>query len=114
LKNQNLIDGIGIQSHQFNVNSLSASTITTNLNTLAASGLPIYVSELDINGNSEADQSSIYQRVFPALWEHNGVKGITLWGYITGQTWKDGTGIADSNGNERQALTWLKSYLSSH
>lgn len=109
-----LIDGIGIQSHQFNINDLSAATITTNLGTLGGAGLPIYVSELDINANSEAEQSTIYQRAFPALWENANVKGITLWGYITGQTWKDGTGIVESNGNERAALKWLKTYLSSH
>nr|BAF57347.1 putative glycosyl hydrolase family10 [uncultured symbiotic protist of Hodotermopsis sjoestedti] len=114
LKDKNLIDGIGFQSHQFNVNDLSAATITTNLNTLAATGLDIYPSELDINGNSEADQASIYQRVFPPLWEHPSVKGITLWGYITGKTWKDGTGIVEADGRERQAMTWLKAYIQSH
>nr|BAF57348.1 putative glycosyl hydrolase family10 [uncultured symbiotic protist of Hodotermopsis sjoestedti] len=114
LKEQNLIDGIGIQCHQFNVNDLAASTITSNLDTLAKTGLPIYPSELDINANSEAEQANIYKRVFPALYEHASVKGITLWGYITGSTWKDGTGIVESGGQERQALTWLKEYLSSH
>jgi endo-1,4-beta-xylanase len=107
------VDGIGIQCHQFNVNNLPAATITSNLGTLGASGLPIYPSELDINGNSEADQSQIYQRVFPALWSDSHVKGITMWGWITGQTWKDGTGIYE-NGRERAALTWLKGWLESH
>jgi endo-1,4-beta-xylanase len=111
LKSAGVIDGIGIQCHQFNVNDLAASTITSNLGTLGGTGLPVYVSELDCNGNSEADQSTIYQRVFPALWKNSAVKGITLWGYVTGQTWKDGTGIVDSGGNERAALKWLKTYL---
>nr|BAF57345.1 putative glycosyl hydrolase family10 [uncultured symbiotic protist of Hodotermopsis sjoestedti] len=114
LKSAGYIDGIGIQCHQFNVNDLSAATITSNLNSLAATSLPIYVSELDINGNSEQDQSSIYQRVFPALFEHSGVKGITLWGYISGSTWKDGTGIVESGGQERAAIKWLAEYLESH
>jgi chitodextrinase len=34
-----------------------------------------------------------------------------LWGYIVGQTWRDGTGIVNSNGTERQAMVWLKSYV---
>jgi endo-1,4-beta-xylanase len=113
LKQQNLIDGIGIQTHQFNVNDISVSTINSVLDILGATGLSIYPSELDINGNSEADQATIYKRVFPALWENTHVQGITLWGYITGQTWKDGTGILDSNGNERQALKWLVEYFAS-
>jgi endo-1,4-beta-xylanase len=113
LKQQSLLDGIGIQCHQFNVNNLPAATITSNLGTLGAAGLGVYPSELDVNGNSEADQASILQRVFPALWKNPAVKGITMWGYITGQTWKDGTGIVDPSGNERQAMKWLKSYLSS-
>nr|BAF57400.1 putative glycosyl hydrolase family10 [uncultured symbiotic protist of Neotermes koshunensis] len=113
LKGKSLVDGIGIQCHQFNVNNLAAATITSNVNSLGATGLPVYPSELDINGNSEADQSSIYQRVFPALWTNTHVKGITMWGYITGQTWKDGTGIVDAGGRERAAMTWLKGYLES-
>jgi endo-1,4-beta-xylanase len=111
LKGKSLLDGIGIQCHQFNVNTLAAATITSNVNSLGATGLPVYPSELDINGNSEQDQASIYQRVFPALWTNTYIKGITLWGYITGQTWKDGTGIVDSGGRERAAMTWLKGYL---
>nr|BAF57409.1 putative glycosyl hydrolase family10 [uncultured symbiotic protist of Neotermes koshunensis] len=116
LKGKSLIDGIGIQCHQFNVNTLAAATITANVNSLGATGLPVYPSELDINGNSEADQAQIYQRVFPALWTNTNIKGITLWGYITGQTWKDGTGLV-ACGNvgcaERQAMVWLKEYVAS-
>jgi endo-1,4-beta-xylanase len=111
LKGKTLIDGIGIQCHQFNVNTLAAATITANVGSLGATGLPVYPSELDINGNSEQDQLSIFQRVFPALWLNVNVKGITMWGYITGQTWKDGTGIVDAGGRERAAMTWLKGYL---
>nr|BAF57471.1 putative glycosyl hydrolase family10 [uncultured symbiotic protist of Cryptocercus punctulatus] len=114
LKSRNLIDGIGIQCHQFNVNSLSAASAKSVLDQLGATGLPIYSSEFDANGNSEADQAAIYQRIFPAIWEHSSVKGVTLWGYITGTTWKDGTGIVEQNGNERQAMAWLKSYIASH
>jgi endo-1,4-beta-xylanase len=113
LKGKGTIDGIGIQCHQFNVNSLAAATITANVNSLGATGLPVYASELDVNGNSEADQAGILQRVFPALWTNAAVKGVTMWGYITGQTWKDGTGLVDAGGRERQAMTWLKGYLES-
>jgi endo-1,4-beta-xylanase len=110
LKNQGLIDGIGIQCHQFNVDSLSTSTMKSVLDTLAATGLPIYVSELDITGDDNT-QLSRYKEKFPILYEHSGVQGITLWGWIQGQTWKDGTYLITSSGQERPALQWLKQYL---
>jgi hypothetical protein len=45
---------------------------------LGATGFSIYPSELDIDGSSEFKQSQRYQAVFPALWESQYVKGITL------------------------------------
>jgi endo-1,4-beta-xylanase len=112
LQAQNLIDGIGIQCHQFNMDSVSTSTMKTVLNTLGATGLPIYVSELDITGD-DSTQLARYKEKFPVLWEHASVKGITLWGWIQGQTWKDGTYLYTSSGSERPALAWLRQYFSS-
>lgn len=117
LKKENLIDGIGIQCHQFNINTVSVSTMKTVLNLLASTGLPIYVTELDIDGQGTTDpeeqQYLRYKEKFPVLWEHENVVGITLWGYITGKTWKTGTGIVEANGLERKAMAWLKSYMAS-
>ncbi|GFN31023.1 endo-1,4-beta-xylanase [Paenibacillus xylaniclasticus] len=113
LKSRGLIDGIGIQCHQFNMDTVSVSTMKSVLNTLAATGLPIYVSELDISGD-DATQLARYKEKFPVLWEHSSVKGITLWGYIQGQTWKANTHLVNSNGSERPAMQWLKTYMSTH
>ncbi len=112
LKDKGLVDGIGIQCHQFNMDNVSTSTMKNVLDTLSATGLPIYVSELDITGDDNT-QLARYKEKFPILWENPNVKGITLWGWIQGQTWIDNTHIISSSGVERPALTWLKSYLSS-
>jgi endo-1,4-beta-xylanase len=113
LKARNLIDGIGIQAHYFNLDSMTAAQMTTGLDAYAATGLDLYISELDMKGplQTEASQSAQYQAIFPAIWTHPAVKGVTLWGYIDGQTWSTGTGIMNSNGTERAALTWLKGYV---
>jgi endo-1,4-beta-xylanase len=112
LKARGLIDGIGIQAHHFNIDNMTRSQVTTMLNDYATLGLDVYVSELDIiANNTEAGQLAKYQDVFPGFWEHSVVKGVTLWGYIVGQTWRDGTGIVNANGTERQAMTWLKGYV---
>jgi len=116
LKQENLIDGIGIQCHEFNMNTVQVNTMRNVLSILAATGLPIHVSELDITGNtsiSEENQFQVYRDKFPVLWEHESVIGITLWGYISGTTWRTGSGIVEQNGRERKAMVWLKSYMAS-
>jgi hypothetical protein len=81
---------------------------------MAKSGVPIYVTELDLKGKpvSEANQLNSYKTAFPVYWNHPAVAGITLWGYVEGATWSENTGILNSNGTERSAMTWLKSYMS--
>ncbi len=111
LKARNLIDALGIQSHYFNVNELPAQTITANLNLLAAADLPIYVSELDITGATEEEQRLRYAEKFPAFWEHPAVAGVTLWGYVEGETWREGTGLRNADGTPKQALLWLQDYF---
>jgi endo-1,4-beta-xylanase len=95
------------------MNTVSVNTMQSVLNTLSATGLPIYVSELDMTGD-DATQLARYQEKFSVLWENSNVKGITLWGYIQGQTWIANTELITSSGTERPALKWLKSYLSTH
>lgn len=113
LKDRDLIDQIGVQCHAFTVNDLSAAAITNSLNSLAEMELPIYVTELDIDGlNNDNLQLTRYQRVFPALWEHPAVQGITLWGWRTGM-WRTAQGatLMNNNNTERPALTWLRTYI---
>jgi endo-1,4-beta-xylanase len=124
LESHGLIDHIGIQGHafEFNYNNLpgSAATHRANLARLAATGLPIYVTEFDIDGADAAwglpddpAQLQRYQTLFPVFWESEAVKGITLWGYMQGSHWRSGTGawLMYTNGAERPALQWLVRYV---
>jgi endo-1,4-beta-xylanase len=117
LKDRGLIDGIGVQGHRFEIENASVSTLRTNLDRLAATGLPIYITEFDLGniGNSgtpnDSMQLALYQQKFPVLWEHPGVKGITLWGYVEGLTWQSTAYLVRSNGTARPALEWLQLYL---
>jgi endo-1,4-beta-xylanase len=45
------------------------------------------------------------------FYDHPSVKGITLWGYISGQTWVANSGLMSSSGQMRPAMSWLMSYL---
>ncbi|MBC3541670.1 endo-1,4-beta-xylanase [Rufibacter sediminis] len=109
LRKRNLIDAIGIQGHAFSTRDASAATLKGNLDLFATTGLPIYVTELDIDGPEEQTQLREYQRIFPIFWEHPAVKGITLWGHRPGH-WRTAQGafLTYANGAERSALEWLK------
>ncbi len=111
LKAENLIDAVGLQAHAFSTTAASA-IITANLNTLATSGLPLFATELDIDGLDNQVQLSAYQRIFPLFWEHPAIKGVTLWGYRPGH-WRTAQGayIVLENGVERPVMEWLKTYV---
>jgi endo-1,4-beta-xylanase len=113
LKSRSLIDGVGIQSHYSSMDDVPSATITQSLDSLAQTGLPIYVSELDMTGD-DATQLARYQQKFPAVWTHPGVAGVTLWGYIEGQTWVANSHLVRRDGTERPALNWLSNYVRSN
>ncbi|QKG55348.1 endo-1,4-beta-xylanase [Hymenobacter sp. BRD128] len=112
LKSRNLIDGVGIQGHAFSTAGQSAATINGNVATLAATGLPLYVTEYDTDGLDDAVQLAEYQRVFPLFWENPNVKGVTLWGYRPGH-WRTAQGapLVNADATERPSLVWLRNYI---
>ncbi|MBL7969409.1 MAG: endo-1,4-beta-xylanase [Prolixibacteraceae bacterium] len=112
LQAENLIDGIGEQAHAFTTYGTSATTMKANLDVLGATGLPIYLTEMDIDGTTDYVQLKEMQRVFPVFWKHPSVKGITMWGFRYG-LWrtKEGAYLVNQNGTERAALKWLRAYV---
>ncbi|MBN2274236.1 MAG: endo-1,4-beta-xylanase [Bacteroidales bacterium] len=111
LQAEDLIDAIGFQGHGFS-HTASNETYLRNIDTLASTGLPIYVTELDIDGLTDIQQVRGYMNLFTLLWEHPAIKGITLWGFRPGM-WRSEQGayLIDLEGNERPAMLWLRAYL---
>lgn len=114
LQARKLIDHVGVQGHAFSTTEPAPMTTNrANLNYLASTTrLPIYVTELDVDGNDDPVQLASYQRIFPLFWEHPAVKGITLWGYRTTH-WRraQGAWLTYDNGAERPAMQWLQRYV---
>ncbi len=112
LKADTLIDGIGEQAHAFTTSGTSVATLQANLDLLAATGVPIYLTEMDIYGLTDQVQLKEYERIFPVFWEHPGISGITLWGFRTG-LWRNAQGayLMNASGTERPAMKWLKAYV---
>jgi endo-1,4-beta-xylanase len=109
LKVRNLIDGIGCQGHF--LEGTPASTISANLKSLAATGLPIYISEYDVDEANDSTQLSIYEQQFPIFWTNPDVKGITLWGYVEGHIWRTDAYLIRTDGSVRPALQWMIQYV---
>ena len=103
------INAIGCQAHD--ASRVATSTLKSNMDKLASTGLPLYITEFDIPDGNDASQKSTMQDKITAFWNHPKVLGITYWGYIVGRTWVSGSGLLNTDGTERPALTWLKDYV---
>ena len=121
LQERDLIDKIGVQGHAFSTRR--GAPIQTVLDGLAETGLPIQVTEMDVDGNpgasptlsdeaSDEIQLTAMQRIFPILWEHPAVEGVTMWGWRIGhwRTEQDAF-LVRADGEERPALVWLREYI---
>lgn len=104
------IDALGAQSHD--VYKLSNDSVKKFLDQMSAqTGLPVYITEYDINERDDAKQAAIMQSQITMFMNHSAVRGITLWGYVSGATWKANTGLMSESGNQRPAMKWLMEFL---
>ena len=121
LRDRGLIDIIGMQGHSFSTTNRSAAQLRSSLDTLAATGLPLQITELDIDGavlidgvyvQDDERQRSEYARIFPVFWTHPAVMGVTLWGWRPGLWRNDEKAyLLEANGTERPAFVWLRDYV---
>ena len=104
------IDAVGCQTH--GASNLPSSTLKNNIdNIVNSTGLPVYITEYDIAQADDTKQLNQYKDHFQMFMSHPNIKGITIWGYIVGATWVNNTGIMNSDGSMRPAMTWLMSFL---
>jgi GH35 family endo-1,4-beta-xylanase len=111
---RSLLDAIGCQAHGLETQAFSGTanggSLTVNLNKVIAVGVPIYISEYDVDIADDAQQLSVMQQQFTLFYETPQIARITLWGYIFGSTWVPNSGLI-RDGQARPAMTWLMSYL---
>jgi len=88
----------------------SPATLQGNLDFMAAAGVPIYISEFDIDAADDQVQLREYQQKFPVVWQHPAVEGVTVWGFLFGRTFLPSSGLLFPDGRERPALTWLRQF----
>lgn len=104
------VDAIGLQAH--GLDGYPAADIQQKLDYLWEQlQVPIYITEYDAEQTDDAKQLQQYQEQFPVFYHHPHVKGITIWGYVVGKTWREGTGLIRQDGTHRPAMTWLMNYI---
>ncbi len=111
LKTFGVIDGVGCQAHGLEHTPLN--TIRRCLRIVQSAGVPVYISEFDLNWKSSARQLSQMRAQFPLFWNDHHVAGITFWDFLQGHTWLPYTYLMSSDGKPRPALKWLERFLKS-
>jgi len=107
------IDALGAQSHDLDNANVSLATVTKLLGNLnSQTGLPVYITEMDIDTTDDARQLALYKQFFPLFSGSGYVKGITIWGWVFGQTWSSApnSGLI-RNGTPRPAMSYLMEQL---
>ena len=109
LQTKGLIDAIGLQSHFLERAELPI--VAENLDTLAATGMPLYISEFDLNVADDALHANKFRDLFSLFWEHPAVAGVTHWGHLEGSVWRENAYLLNADGSQRPAMDWLVCYL---
>lgn len=78
--------------------------------------IPLVITEYDIGTDDDNLQKQRYQEQITEFWNSEFVAGVTLWGYVYGQTWttNGNSGIIKTNGTDRPAMTWLKQFMATN
>ena len=117
LKARKLIDGIGIQAHRGELNGKPIDYLKKNIDRLAVTRIPLYFTEIDLGDAdkeelvSDQEQLNQYKRIFPMIWEHPAVAGVTFWGYVEKRMWRKKCYLVRADGTWRPAMVWLADYL---
>jgi endo-1,4-beta-xylanase len=104
------IDAVGAQAH-----GLSRANSPDNMIALLTkmhedSGLPVYITEYDIDQADDAAQLARFQEQFSFFLDTEWIGGVTVWGWIFGRTWVPSSGLI-RDGAARPAMVWLMEEL---
>ena len=82
------LGGIGMQGH-FNANSLTdIDDVWSYLDQFAATGVPITITEYDLNTTNETLKADYLRDFLTAVFAHPGTDGFMLWGFWEGRHWR--------------------------
>jgi endo-1,4-beta-xylanase len=109
LRRESLLDAIGIQGHF--LEKAKVADVKRRLDYLAEAGLPIYISEFELDIADDAQHQEQFAALFSMFWEHPAVRGVTVWGHNEGAMWRKNGYLVRRDGSDRPAMSWLRRYL---
>lgn len=94
------VGGIGVQGH---VTHPVGDVICDALDRLAVTGLPVWITELDVSAADEAVRADDLEIVLREAFAHPAVEGIMLWGFMQGNMWRSHAHLVDADGKLNEA-----------
>ena len=98
------VEGLGVQAHLTPPYLPTPEVILRNLDEIASLGLPIYITELDIETYGNESLHARYLRdVLTALYSHPSIQGIIQWGFWAEHHWKPDAALYNENWTPRES-----------
>uniref|UniRef100_A0A0E0L100 GH10 domain-containing protein n=1 Tax=Oryza punctata TaxID=4537 RepID=A0A0E0L100_ORYPU len=94
------VGGVGIQGH---VSNPSGEVICDALDKLATTGLPIWITELDVSEPDVSLRADDLEVVLREAYAHPAVAGVVLWGFMQGRMWRQDASLVDADGTVNEA-----------
>jgi len=95
------VGGIGLQGH---VTNPVGEVICDALDRLsAATGLPVWITELDVGEPDEALRADDLEVVLREAYAHPAVQGVVLWGFMQGHMWRQDAALVNADGTVNDA-----------
>ena len=100
------IDGIGIQGH-VGQQPRAPELVLSDLDLIAAEGLPVQITEFDINSPDEQLQGDYTRDFLIACYSHPVITGFVKWGFWQGRHWKPDAAMFRRDWSEKpNAAVW--------
>lgn len=95
------VGGLGLQGH---VTNPVGEVICDALDALsAATGLPVWFTELDVCEPDDALRADDLEVVMREAYAHPAVQGIVLWGFMQGHMWRQDAALVNADGTVNDA-----------
>ena len=102
------LDGIGIQGH-FGSDLTPPARMLEILDRYARFGLPIQITEFDVQVPNEQLQAAYTRDFLTAMFSHPSVNGVVMWGFWEGRHYAPGAALWNKDWSPKpNGLAWMK------